>query len=234
MRCWRWAQVVTMAQADQDRFLEARREMVRTVKAELRLLETETDVQFDYDNVLQAMEDVPRHEFVVPGMERYSYENAAQSIGHGQTISQPLIVAVMTALADVDRSSKVLEVGTGSGYQAAVLARLAGRIYSVEVVEPLALQAQETLKRLGVDNVSIRVGDGHAGWLEYAPYDAIVVTAAPETVPQALIEQLKPGGRLVIPVGGLDQELVVIEKNAAGEIQQRDVIPVRFVPFTGA
>ncbi len=223
-----------MAETEQDPFLEARREMVETVEAELRLLETESDLQLDYRRVLDVMGQVPRHEFVVPGMERYAYQNTAQSIGLGQTISQPLIVALMTALADVDRSSKVLEVGTGSGYQAAVLARLAGHVYSIEVVEPLAVRAQQALMRLGVENVSIRTGDGHAGWPEHAPYDAIVVTAAPETVPQALIDQLKPGGRLVIPVGGTDQELVVIGKAGDGTVRQRDVIPVRFVPFTGA
>lgn len=222
-----------MAETEQDRFFEARREMVETVEAELRLLETETDINLNYERVLDVMGQVPRHEFVVPGMERYAYQNTAQSIGLGQTISQPLIVALMTALADVDRSSKVLEVGTGSGYQAAVLARLASHVYSIEVVEPLALRAQKALARLGVANVSIRTGDGHAGWVEHAPYDAIVVTAAPETVPQALIDQLKVGGRLVIPVGGTDQELVVIGKAADGTVRQRDVIPVRFVPFTG-
>ncbi len=186
------------------------------------------------ERVLAAMRRVPRHEFV-PKLERHAaYRNRPVPIGHGQTISQPFIVALMTDLLRVNAKSKVLEVGTGSGYQAAVLAELAGEVYSIEIVAPLGREAASVLARLGYSNVWARIGDGYAGWPEHAPYDAIVVTAAPDHVPPALLEQLRPGGRLVIPVGGLSQDLMVIEKQADGRTTSREVIPVRFVPLTRA
>lgn len=185
--------------------------------------------------VLEAMAAVPREEFVPPGEEMLAYANIPLPIGHGQTISQPFMVAVMTDLLRPQPTHIVLEVGTGSGYQAAVLARLVKHVYSIEIVEALALQARQRLARLGFGNVSVRCGDGHAGWPEQAPFDGIIVTAAAPTVPPALIDQLAPGGRLVMPIGdGLGwQDLVLLEKSAAGEVNSRKLFPVAFVPLTG-
>ena len=184
--------------------------------------------------VLEVMAQVPRHEYVPESYRREAYENRPLPIGAGQTISQPYIVALMTDLAGVDADSVVLEVGTGSGYQAAVLAALTRHVYTIEIVDSLAERAAATLTRLGVDNVTVKAGDGYAGWPEHAPFDAIVVTAAPDTVPAPLIEQLAPGGRLVIPVGpaGRTQMLKVMTKQEDGAVRTRDVVPVVFVPFT--
>jgi len=187
------------------------------------------------DRVMDAMRMVPRHEFVPTEFRgAAAYRNRPLPIGNGQTISQPYIVALMSDLASVTPDSIVLEIGTGSGYQAAVLAEIVAHVYTIEIVEPLGRRAMETLERLGYTNVSVRIGDGYRGWPEHAPFDAIVVTAAPEQVPEPLIQQLKPGGRLVIPVGsrGQTQSLQVLEKMTSGEIQTTDVLPVRFVPFT--
>jgi len=183
--------------------------------------------------VLAAMEEVPRHLFV-PGSERgQAYEDHPLPIGGGQTISQPYIVALMTALLDLAPGSRVLEIGTGSGYQAAVLSRVAGQVYSIEIVPQLGARARETLARLGYDNVQVRVGDGYRGWPEAAPFDGILLTAAPQAVPPPLIAQLKPGGRMVVPIGGFDQNLIVLTKNLDGTVKQEKVLPVRFVPMTG-
>jgi protein-L-isoaspartate(D-aspartate) O-methyltransferase len=177
------------------------------------------------------MRDVPRHEFVPPDLWREAYADSPLPIGHGQTISQPYIVALMTALARPSPTDRALEVGTGSGYQAAVLSRLLDRVYTIELLEPLAREAATRLARYS--NVTTRVGDGYAGWPEQAPFDIIVVTAAPDEVPPRLVEQLKPGGRLVIPVGRTAdvQELRLIEKRADGTISNRSIAPVRFVPL---
>ena len=185
--------------------------------------------------VLQAMLRVERHEFVPPSQRSSAYRNHPLPIGHGQTISQPYIVALMTHLLEAEEDDVVLEVGAGSGYQAAVLAELVGRVYSIEIVEPLAVAVKERLSRLGYGNVTTRLGDGYYGWAEQAPFDAIIVTAAASHVPPPLIEQLKPGGRMVIPVGGPFQVqfLLLIEKDAAGEVRSRQVTAVRFVPLTG-
>jgi protein-L-isoaspartate(D-aspartate) O-methyltransferase len=182
--------------------------------------------------VLAAMRRVPRHEFVPASLRSRAYDDGPLAIGHEQTISQPYIVAVMTELASLDAGSRVLEVGTGSGYQAAVLAEVAGEVYSIEIVEPLARGAEATLRRLGYSAVHVRHGDGHRGWPEAAPFDAIIVTAAPAQVPPPLLAQLADGGRLVIPVGEDAQELQVHRRTAAG-IEVRRVFPVRFVPMTG-
>ena len=185
--------------------------------------------------VLTAMNEVPRHEFVPKSELREAYDNHPLPIGHGQTISQPYIVALMTDLVDPEPGDKVLEIGTGSGYQAAVLAGLVEKVYSIEIIEPLADQAKDRLERLGYGNVETRLGDGYFGWEEQAPFDAIVVTAAASHVPPPLIEQLKPGGRMVIPVGGRFQVqyLLLVEKAMAGEIVTRQITAVRFVPLTG-
>jgi protein-L-isoaspartate(D-aspartate) O-methyltransferase len=182
--------------------------------------------------VMQALATVPRHEFVPAAEKRHAYVNNALPIGHGQTISQPYIVALMTDLLELQPDDVVLEVGTGSGYQAAVLSQLVRRVYSVEVIPELANEARERLERLGFGNVSIKVGDGSAGWPEHAPFEGIIVTAAAAVVPDALLAQLGNGGRMVIPIGSPQrQELMLIEKSATGEARQRDLLPVAFVPL---
>jgi protein-L-isoaspartate(D-aspartate) O-methyltransferase len=187
------------------------------------------------EEVLQALDEVRRHEFVPRRGRDEAYRNHPLPIGHGQTISQPYIVALMTDLVDPGPDDVVLEVGTGSGYQAAVLAKLVRRVYSIEIVEPLADQVADRLARLGYGNVETRLGDGYFGWETHAPFDSIVVTAAASHVPPPLIEQLKPGGKMVIPVGGrfTVQYLLLIEKTEAEEILTRQITAVRFVPLTG-
>ncbi|MFZ1377342.1 MAG: protein-L-isoaspartate(D-aspartate) O-methyltransferase [Geothrix sp.] len=182
--------------------------------------------------VLKAMGRVPRHEFVPAELRSRAYEDGPLPIGHGQTISQPYIVAFMTEALDPKPTDRVLEVGTGSGYQAAVLAGLVAEVWSIELVEPLARRAETALQRLGFTHVKVRCGDGHLGWPEAAPFDAIIVTCAPEEVPRALVDQLKPGGRMIIPVGSQwgNQELVLLRKTPAG-LEKRAVLPVRFVPM---
>ncbi|NND66105.1 MAG: protein-L-isoaspartate(D-aspartate) O-methyltransferase [Halioglobus sp.] len=188
------------------------------------------------ENVMSAMGAVPREEFVLPDYRHAAYENTALPIAAGQTISQPLIVALMTDLLDPQPGDVILEVGTGSGYQAAVLSRLVQHVYSVEIVEELAEGAARVLKALEYNNVTVRAGDGYAGWPEHAPFDGIIVTAGAPHIPQPLLQQLKPGGKLVIPVDNEDghQDLLLVEVNEAGEPVQRDVLPVRFVPLTGS
>lgn len=185
-------------------------------------------------DVLAAMGAVERHHFVPYYQRPYAYENRPLPIGNKQTISQPTVVAMMTHLLQPEAGDRVLEVGTGSGYQAAVLARLVDHVWSVEIVEELARRSAETLAELDYDNVTVRHSDGYAGWPEQAPFDGIIVTAGAEEVPPPLIEQLAPGGRLVMPVGpvGGVQELLVFEKDANGELSRRRSIPVRFVPLT--
>jgi len=178
---------------------------------------------------------VPRHEFVPITQRPYAYENRPLPIGHGQTISQPYIVALMTELAEVSKTDVVLEIGTGSGYQAAILGQLAAKIYTVEIIKPLAEQAAARLRGPGYDNVKTRIGDGYYGWEAFAPFDAILVTAAASHIPPPLVRQLKPGGRMVIPVGGrfLTQELMLVTKDPSGVVTTRQILPVRFVPLTG-
>jgi len=187
------------------------------------------------EDVLQSMNTVERHAFVPAAQAPYAYENRPLRIGYGQTISQPYIVALMTDLLDPQAGDVVLEVGTGSGYQAAVLSGLVARVYTIEIIEPLADQARGRLQRLGYDNVVATLGDGYFGWKEHAPFDSIIVTAAATHVPPPLIEQLKPGGRMVIPVGSqfTTQWLLLIEKGDDGGIVSRQIAPVRFVPLTG-
>jgi protein-L-isoaspartate(D-aspartate) O-methyltransferase len=184
--------------------------------------------------VMAAMAKVPRHEFVPAAEARYAYINNALPIGHGQTISQPYIVALMTDLLDPQPDHVVLEIGTGSGYQAAVLSQLVRRVYSIEVIPELAEEARNRLARLGCDNVTVRVGDGNAGWPEHAPFDGILVTAAAPVVPDELVAQLRSGGRMVIPIGQQQhQDLILIEKADDGAVRQRSLLPVAFVPLVG-
>lgn len=185
------------------------------------------------ERVLKAMRQVRRHLFVPEDLRKLAYADRPLPIGYGQTISQPYIVALTTQLGQPGEGARVLDVGTGSGYQAAVLAELAQHVYSIEILCPLADAARQQLESLGYDNVDVRCGDGHAGWPEHAPFDVIIVAAAPELVPQPLIDQLAPGGRLVIPVGAYYQELIVIEKQPNGSVNRRSVTPVAFVPMTG-
>ena len=181
--------------------------------------------------VRAAMTEVPRHEFVPPEYGSSAYRNAPLPIGHGQTISQPLIVALMTELLQLEKTDKVLEVGTGSGYQAAILSVLAGEVYTIEIVPELGKMAHANLERLGYSNVSTKISDGYEGWAEHAPFDAIIVTAAPNHVPPPLIAQLKSGGRMVIPVGDFVQQLMVLVKHADGTATTTIIVPVRFVPL---
>jgi protein-L-isoaspartate(D-aspartate) O-methyltransferase len=219
--------LIDVTSAFQDAFLTDRRRMVAEQIAS-------RDVRDP--RVLAAMGEVPRHLFIAPGYQSEAYEDSPLPIGYGQTISQPYIVALMTELARPRHEDRALEVGTGSGYQAAVLSRLVSHVYTVELVEPLGLAARDRLKNLGYANVTVRVGDGYAGWPEMAPFDIIMVTAAPDHIPEPLVAQLKPRGRLVVPVGAPSsvQELQVVEKDEAGRTTTRRVAPVQFVPLLRA
>ena len=184
--------------------------------------------------VLKAMQKVERHKLIPESLQKHAYEDRPLPIGNDQTISQPFIVALMTEAIKPKPGMKVLEIGTGSGYQAAVLAEIVDEVYTIETVEELAERAKKDLQDMGYDNIHFKVGDGFYGWEEHAPYDAIIVTAAPEEIPPRLIEQLKVGGRMIIPVGPTPntQELKLVEKKKNGKLKTRDLLPVRFVPFT--
>ena len=213
----------------------AREDMLAAIAVSVRNSHEYTGLAELDERVMAAMAAVPREQFVLPAYRHLAYQNTPLPIAAGQTISQPLIVALMTHLLDPQPEDVVLEVGTGSGYQAAVLAGLVLRVYSVEIVEELATEAAGVLARLGYDNVSVRAGDGYAGWPEHAPFDGIIVTAAAEEIPPPLLQQLKPGGKLVIPVGEEHgyQELLLVEVGDNGQVRERSMLPVRFVPLTG-
>ena len=183
--------------------------------------------------VLAAMREVPRHLFVDRAERSRAYDDTPLPIAGKQTISQPYIVALMTELLDLTPQERVLEIGTGSGYQSAVLSRVCREVYTIEIVPELARAAADRLAALGYQNVTVREGDGYRGWAEHAPFDGIIVTAAPEHIPQPLLEQLAPGGRMVIPVGAFLQELKVFRKDSAGNVTEQAILPVRFVPMTG-
>ncbi len=187
------------------------------------------------EEVMASLGTVDRHEFVPARQQPFAYENRPLPIGHGQTISQPYIVALMTDLIKLDADDVVLEIGTGSGYQAAILAKLVKHVYSIEIIEALADESAARLKRLGYDNVTTTLADGYYGWEAHAPFDAIIVTAAASHVPPPLVQQLAPGGRMIIPIGGrfMTQQLLLLEKTADGEVITRQVAAVRFVPLTG-
>jgi protein-L-isoaspartate(D-aspartate) O-methyltransferase len=220
--------------ANEAEYADARAALVEEIRSYAARDAITESQSFEY-RALQSLGDVRRHEFVPEQLKFQAYENRPLPIGYGQTISQPSIVALMTDLVQPDPDDVILEVGTGSGYQAAVLAKLVKRVYSLEIIEPLAEQAGRRLTRLGYTNVETKLGDGYFGWEEHAPYDAIIVTAAASHVPPPLIQQLKPGGRMVIPVGGrfAIQYLLLIEKNENGGILTKQITAVRFVPFTG-
>ena len=217
-----------------DRYAGAREALLREIESDMRATEAETGRAALSEAVRRAIGTVPRERFVPSHLAFAAYENRPLPIGEGQTISQPFIVALMTELLRPKPTHVVLEVGTGSGYQAAVLAECVAKVYSIEIVAPLAQRARAALDAVGYRNVETRIGDGYLGWPEAGPFDGIVVTAAPDHVPPRLIEQLKPGGRLVIPVGPVRsmQELLVIEAGANGKAMTRRTIAVRFVPLT--
>jgi protein-L-isoaspartate(D-aspartate) O-methyltransferase len=219
------------AAADDQRAAERQR-MLDTIETHARSIGSGIGEKGLDARVLAVLGEIPRHEFVPGEASHLAYVDRPLAIGLGQTISQPFIVALMTHLLQVKPDDRVLEIGTGSGYQAAVLSRLAREVYSVEIVAELGRRAAQTLSSLGYANVTTRIGDGYQGWSEHAPYDGIMVTAAPDHIPPALIAQLKPGGRLVIPVGVHFQDLMVIAKAADGTTTSTSIIPVRFVPLT--
>jgi len=215
-------------------FEEQRREMVAAIRVIAEHLVTEIGKAALDDRVLSAMAKVPRHEFVPLEVQPYAYLNRPLPIGFDKTISQPLMVAVMTDLLEVKPDDVVLEIGTGLGYQAAMLAELGGKIYTVEIIDELAQRAVQRLKREGYTNIEVRVGNGYFGWPEHAPFEKIIVTAAPDLIPPPLINQLKPGGRMVIPVGLPDaQRLVVVDKDLNGRVRTREIMQVLFSMLEG-
>jgi protein-L-isoaspartate(D-aspartate) O-methyltransferase len=219
--------------AAQDPYAAQRARMVADIAAMARETGGATGRPRLSDAVMAVMGRVPRHRFVPPSQERFAYANQALSIGEGQTISQPFLVALMTDLLDPKPGDTVLEVGTGSGYQAAVLAELVAKVYTIEIVEPLGRRATQRLHELGYPNIEVRIGDGYNGWSEAAPFDSIIVTAAPVEIPGPLLAQLKRGGRMVIPGGASDlQSLLLVEKRQDGTTTTRRTLPVRFVPLT--
>ena len=226
--------VAAAAAASHDTHARSHKQMLDDIVQMVRETQRETGRSALSERVMAALAKVPRHRFVPPEEERRAYLNRPLPIGSGQTISQPFIVALMTDFMDVKPGDRVLEIGTGSGYQAAVLAELAKTVYTIEIIDTLAQAAAARFRALGYGNIVARTGDGYNGWPEHAPFDAIMVTAAGQDIPQPLIEQLKTGGRLVIPVGTQSgaQTLMVVEKKADGTLAKRDILGVRFVPLT--
>jgi len=220
--------------ADDADYALARADMVDVVEFYATLARDTGEAPLD-ENVMASLGTVERHEFVPARQQPFAYENRPLPIGHGQTISQPYIVALMTDLIKLDADDVVLEVGTGSGYQAAILAKLVKHVYSIEIIEALADESAARLKRLGYDNVTTTLADGYYGWEAHAPFDAIIVTAAASHVPPPLVQQLAPGGRMIIPIGGrfMTQQLLLLEKTDDDEVITRQVAAVRFVPLTG-
>jgi len=226
---------LVLASAEADDFQKLRHALVEEIEADVRRTSIYLDKEELNDQVMHAMRNVKRHLFVPVHEQAYAYENRPLPIGHGQTISQPYMVAIMTDLLKPKKQHRVLEIGTGSGYQAAVLAELTSKVFTMEIIEPLGRQASKRLMKLGYKNIETRIGDGYYGWQEHAPFDAIVVTAAASSIPPPLIKQLKHGGRMVIPVGGafMVQQLVLVEKDNKGKVSLKQILPVRFVPLTG-
>jgi len=220
--------------APEDELKSARQEMIRQIKNDMKATGAMVGKSRFSDDVLEAMETTERHFFVPGSLWAHAYENRPLPIGYGQTISQPYVVALMTELLAPLKTHRVLEIGTGSGYQAAVLSGLVDEVYTIEIVPELAKLAKKRLKKLGYDNVNSTTGDGYHGWEIEAPFDGIIVTAAADHIPPPLIEQLKPGGRMIIPVGGqfLAQSLTLVTKDHEGKVSTRHILPVRFVPFT--
>jgi protein-L-isoaspartate(D-aspartate) O-methyltransferase len=223
------------ASSMEDIYMQKRQQMVTLIEKEVQLTSQYINTEVLDKRVLDAIKNVPRHHFVSPDTLKQAYHNKPLPIGFGQTISQPYIVAIMTDLLKLSAKGKVLEIGTGSGYQAAVLSELVDTVYSIEIITPLAELARQRFQQLGYENIISKIGDGYYGWREFAPFDAIIVTAAGTHVPHALIEQLKAGGKMIIPVGSnfMTQQLLLITKTIDGKVLTRQVLPVRFVPLTG-
>src|SRR5947207_5909240 len=212
-----------------DAFAPLRQHMIAEIAASAIYVSARIGKAALAGRVIDAMDKVPRHAFVPIELQPYAYVNSPLPIGFDKTISQPFIVALMTDLLDIQPNDTVLEIGTGLGYQAAIAAALARKVYSIEVIEELSVQARQRLSRLGYLNIELRIGNGYHGWAEYAPFDKVIVTAAPDLIPPPLIDQLKPGGKMVIPTGlPDDQQLILIEKDARGNVTTKDIIPVRF------
>ena len=218
-----------------DKYAYLRKNLIKQIESDVRATSRYLNKKALDNRVMEAIATVPRHKFVPYMYISHAYNNRPLPIGEGQTISQPYIVAIMTDLLKIKPFDVVLEIGTGSGYQAAVMAELAEQVYTIEIIEPLHKSATKRLADLGYSNVTTQLGDGYYGWPEHAPFDAIMVTAAAGQVPPPLIRQLKPKGKMVIPVGGafMTQFLLLIEKRADGSLSTRQILPVRFVPFTG-
>ena len=218
-----------------DDYEKQRLVLVKVIEADVRDTSLYLDKEALDDRVLDALRKVPRHLFVPDKVKDEAYENRALPIGYSQTISQPYIVAIMTDLLKPTKDSRVLEIGTGSGYQAAVMAEIVDQVYTMEIVKPLAKQATQRLKEMGYENIEVRHKDGYYGWEEQAPFDLIIVTAASSHIPPPLISQLKPGGRMIIPVGSpfLVQQLVLVQKANDEKLSLRQILPVMFVPLTG-
>ena len=218
-----------------DDFKHSRLQMIELIRDDVDRTSLYLDKEALEPNVLRVMSEIPRHRFVPSDLRNQAYENRPLPIGHGQTISQPYIVAIMTDLVAPKSTYRALEIGTGSGYQAAVLSQLVDRVFTMEVIEPLGKQATHRLAKLGYDNIEVDIADGYFGWESEAPFDVIVVTAAASHVPPPLIKQLKPGGRMIIPVGSrfMTQQLLLINKDLTEKITVRQILPVRFVPLTG-
>ncbi len=223
------------AQQEADKYASLRQLMVEEIASDASRLVKYIDKDSVSDRVMEAMATVPRHLFMPAEIRDAAYENRPLPIGYGQTISQPYIVALMTDLLQPQPDHRVLEIGTGSGYQAAVLSGLVKEVYSIEIIEPLELNAKRVLKQLGYDNVSTRIADGYDGWPEQAPFDSIIVTAGISHIPPPLVKQLKNGGTMVIPVGTRfqTQQLTLVKKDLSGAITTKQILPVIFVPFTG-
>jgi len=222
-----------MPEAEGPTFAALRLAMTELIAAHTRMVSEHIQKERLADDVMAAMGKVPRHQFVPVELQSYAYEDTPLPIGCGKTISQPFMVALMTDLLEIAKQDRVLEVGTGLGYQAAILAELADQVFTIEIHEELAREAQQRLRQAGVNNIQFRVGDGSRGWPENAPYDKIMVTAAPERIPPALLEQLKPGGKMVIPVGrGEEQKLTLVSMHPDGRVQTLELLPVLFSPLT--
>jgi protein-L-isoaspartate(D-aspartate) O-methyltransferase len=219
----------TMSTLQQDQFEALRRQMVEQITLHARLVGERTGRAELTESVMAIMGQVPRHEFVPVELRQFAYLDTPLPIGYEKTISQPFIVALMTDLLELESTDRVLEVGTGLGYQAAVLATLSSQVFSVELIEELARGAQRRLRDIGYENIELKTGDGSVGWVEHAPFDKILVAAAPELVPTSLLNQLKPGGRMVVPAGIEDaQQLIVVTKSAQGQLNMEEILPVRF------
>ena len=227
--------ISSIALTAENDYARQRENMINEIEADVRATKRYLKKEVLDSRVMDAMNSVPRHLLVPDKLRPYAYLNKPLPIGYGQTISQPYIVAIMTDLINPRPEHKILEIGTGSGYQAAILSKLVQQVYTIEIIEELGERAKVDLHKLGYNNIQVRIGDGYYGWEKYAPFDGIVVTAATSHIPPPLIQQLNPGGRMIIPVGSrfLTQQLLMITKSDKGNITTQQILPVRFVPLTG-